>query len=214
MKFPLAHLTALLGASLLLGAVPAGAGDNLVGGDAKAGEAKAATCVACHGPNGNSVNPIWPKLAGQHTGYLVEQLKAFRLPAGESPRYNAVMSPQAQLLDEQDVLNVAAYFTAQQLQPGAADPALVEKGERIYRGGVPADGVPACIACHGPAGKGNAAANYPALGGQHAPYIVGQLKLYAAGERRTDPNQVMRNIASSLNEEDMQAVASYIQGLQ
>ena len=103
---------------------------------------------------------------------------------------------------------------AQQAKPGAADPALVKRGERIYHGGVPADGVPACIACHGPAGKGNAAAKYPAVAGQHATYIVNQLKLYAADERRTDPNQMMRNIAASLSADDMQAVASYMQGLQ
>lgn len=203
----------LVSAALLLAMTPAGAGDNLVGGDAKAGEAKAAVCAACHGPAGNSVNPEWPKLAGQHAGYTVAQLKAFKQPMQESPRYNPIMSGQAQALNEQDMLDLAAYFAAQQKQPGAADPALIEKGERIYRGGIPEDGVPGCIACHGPAGNGNAAALFPSIGGQHATYIVNQLKLYAAGERRTDANQMMRNIASSMSEDDMRAVASYIQGL-
>lgn len=211
---PVAYVRAtLVGAVLLLAASPALAGDNLVGGDADAGEAKAAVCAACHGPQGNSVNPIWPKLAGQHAGYVLKQLQAFKLPAEESPRFNAIMYTQVQALDEQDMRDLAAYFSAQNIQPGAADPALAGKGERIYRGGIPGKGVPACIACHGPAGKGNAAANYPALAGQHAAYVISQLKLYAAGERRTDPNQMMRNIAAELDEEEMQAVASYIQGL-
>lgn len=218
MKFllaPAAYLrAALAGAALLLAATPAGAGDNLVGGDAKAGEAKAAVCAACHGPAGNSVNPEWPKLAGQHAGYTLAQLKAFKQPMQDSPRYNPIMSSQAQMLNEQDMLDVAAYFAAQNRQPGAADPALVEKGERIYRGGIPADNVPACIACHGPIGDGNAAALFPAVSGQHATYIVNQLKLYAAGERRTDTNQMMRNVAAAMSEDDMRAVASYIQGLQ
>ncbi|HEX7029374.1 MAG TPA: c-type cytochrome [Gammaproteobacteria bacterium] len=217
MKFLLAPVVharvTLVGIALLLAAIPAHAGDNLVGGDAEAGETKAAVCAACHGPQGNSVNPIWPKLAGQHAGYLLKQLQAFKLPAEESPRFNAIMHTQAQPLGEQDMLDLAAYFSAQAVQPGAADPSLVEAGERIYRGGIPEKAVPACIACHGPAGKGNAAANYPALGGQHAAYVVAQLKLYAAGERRTDPNQMMRNIAAELSEEEMQAVASYVQGL-
>src|SRR5690606_7621043 len=169
MKFLLAHVRATLaGTALLLVAIPAGAGDNLVGGDAEAGEAKAAVCAACHGPQGNSVNPVWPKLAGQHAGYIVTQLQAFKQPAQESPRFDPVMSTQAQMLAEQDMLDVAAYFAAQAIQPGAADPALVEQGERIYRGGIPEKGVPACIACHGPAGDGNAAAEYPVVGGQHA----------------------------------------------
>lgn len=213
MKSLLATAACILGAVLLFTATPAVAGDNLVGGDADAGEAKAAVCAACHGPQGNSVNPIWPKLAGQHAGYTLKQLQAFKLPAEESPRFNAIMYTQAQMLGEQDMLDLAAYFSAQTTQPGAADPSLVENGERIYRGGIPEKGVPGCIACHGPAGKGNAAAEYPMIGGQHAAYIVNQLKLYAAGERRTDPNQMMRNIASEMSKEEMQAVASYIQGL-
>lgn len=210
MKFLLAPLSA----ALLLAATSAGAGDNLVGGDAEAGQSKAAVCAACHGPQGNSVNPEWPKLAGQHAGYSVKQLQAFKLPQGESPRFNAIMHGQAQPLSEQDMKDLSAYFAAQTLQPGAADPALVEKGQRIYRGGIPDKGVPACNACHGPAGDGIAAAGYPKIGGQHAVYIVNQLKLYATGERRTDPNQMMRNVAAAMSDDEMRAVASYIQGLQ
>lgn len=213
MKSLFAPAANLVGAVLLLAAFPAAAGDNLIGGDASAGEAKAGVCAACHGPAGNSVNPEWPKLAGQHAGYTFEQLRAFKLPAAESPRFNAIMHGQAQPLSEQDMKDLAAYFAAQTMEIGAADPALVEKGERIYRGGIPQKNVPACIACHGPAGDGNAATGYPKVGGQHAVYIVNQLKLYATGERRTDQNQMMRNIAAAMSEDEMQAVASYIQGL-
>ena len=210
MKF----LLALVACAPLLSIAPAFAGDNLIGGDAEAGQSKAAVCAACHGPQGNSANPQWPKLAGQHAGYTFEQLKIFKLPQPESPRFNAIMHGQAQPLGEQDMKDLAAYFAAQAMQPGVADPALVEKGQRIYRGGIPEKNVPACIACHGPAGDGNAAASYPKIGGQHAAYLVNQLKLYASGERRSDPNQMMRNLSSEMSEEEMQAVASYIQGLQ
>lgn len=210
MKF----LPASLAAALLLAAVPASAGDNLVGGNADAGQQKAAVCSACHGPQGNSANPEWPKLAGQHAGYLVEQLHNFKLPQQESSRFNAIMYGQAQALSDEDMKDVAAYFAAQTMQPGAADPKLVENGERIYKGGVAERGVPACIACHSPSGDGNAAARYPKIGGQHAAYVVNQLKAYAAGERSSDPNQMMRNVAGALTEEEMQAVASYVQGLQ
>lgn len=208
MKFLLAPLSVL---ALL--ATPALAGDNLIGGDAAAGQNKAAACAACHGADGNSVNPEWPKIAGQHAGYAFEQLKAFKQPQGDSPRFNALMHGQVQPLDEQDMKNLAAWFAQQEVQPGAADPELLKRGERIYRGGLRERNIPACIACHGPAGGGNAAAGYPAVGGQHAVYTVNQLKAYAAGERRTDENQIMRNISSELSEEDMQAVASFMQGL-
>lgn len=208
MKFLLAPLS-----MLALLATPALAGDNLIGGDAAAGQNKAAACAACHGADGNSVNPEWPKIAGQHAGYAFEQLKAFKQPQGDSPRFNALMYGQVQPLNEQDMKDLAAWFAQQEIQPGAADPELLARGERIYRGGLQEKNVPACIACHGPAGEGNAAAGYPAVGGQHAVYTVTQLKAYAAGERRTDQNQIMRNISSQLSEEDMQAVASFMQGL-
>ncbi|HLU61882.1 MAG TPA: c-type cytochrome [Gammaproteobacteria bacterium] len=210
MKLLLARLSALL----LLAAGPAVAGDNLIGGDAAAGAEKALPCAACHGTDGNSINPEWPKIAGQHADYTFEQLKAFKLPQNDSPRFNALMFGQTQGLSEDDMRDLAAFFASQQVKPGAADPELVARGERIYRGGLPESNVPACIACHGPAGKGNAAAGYPALAGQHAVYTVNQLRAYAAGERQTDQNQIMRNIASQMSEEDMRAVASLIEGLQ
>lgn len=191
-------------------ALPAPAAENaLVDGDPAAGQAKAQPCAACHGSDGNSFNPVWPKLAGQHTTYTVSQLEAFKSGARENP----LMTAQAAALSEQDMRDLAAFYAAQALKPGKADPALVEQGARIYRGGIAEKGVPACAACHGPAGRGNAAAEYPVVGGQHAEYLVLQLKAYAAGSRTTDPNRMMRDIAEKMSEEEMRAVASFMQGL-
>lgn len=209
MKF----LFVLTSAFLLLANVSASAGDNLIGGDPEAGQAKATPCAACHGADGNSVNPEWPKIAGQHASYAFEQLKLFKLPENESPRFNALMFGQVQNLNEDDLKNLAAFYATQSLQPGTADPELVERGERIYRGGIADKGVPACIACHGPAGEGIGAAGYPAIGGQHAVYTAHELERYARGDRRSDQNQMMRNIAAAMSAADMEAVASYIQGL-
>lgn len=178
-------------------------------GDAAAGKTKSATCAGCHGPDGNSANPLWPKLASQHEKYLVKQLKDFK----EGRRSNATMAPMAAPLGEQDMADVAAYFASQKIQPGAADPELVELGERIYRGGNMTSGVAACMACHGPSGRGNPQANFPALGGQHADYVVAQLKAFAGGERANDAGKMMRSIAARMTEAEMKAVASYIQGL-
>ena len=187
---------------------------NLIGGDAEAGKSKTAACVACHGAGGNSMNPEWPKLAGQHGGYLYEQLKIFKLPQADSPRFNALMYGQVQALSEEDMKDIAAYYAQQATATGVADPDLAAAGEKIYRGGIPEENVAACIACHGPSGQGNAAAKFPKLAGQHATYTVNQLKAYKSGERSSDMNQMMRNIASNMSEDDMKAVAEYIQGLQ
>lgn len=210
MKLLLARLSALL----LFAVGSAVAGDNLIGGNAEAGREKAVPCAACHGPDGNSINPEWPKIAGQHADYAFEQLKAFKQPQNDSPRFNALMFGQVQGLNEEDMRDLAAFFASQQITPGAADPELVARGERIYRGGLPEENVPACIACHGAAGEGNAAAGYPALAGQHAVYTLTQLRNYAADQRQTDQNRIMRDIASRMSEEDMRAVASLIEGLQ
>ncbi len=200
----------ILLAAAVLACYPAFAAETLISGSAEAGKPLASTvCAACHMPDGNSVNPVWPSLAGQHATYILEQLQAFKSGARQDP----LMSAQAQALSEEAMHDVAVWYANQTLRPGTADPALVEKGARLYKGGIVEENVPACIACHGPAGQGNAAAKYPAVGGQHAEYIVLQLKGYAAGTRKTDPNQIMRNIASRLDEDQMRAVASYLQGL-
>jgi len=178
-------------------------------GDPGAGKTKSATCAACHGADGNSSNGEWPSLAGQHAGYIVAQLQAYK----SGDRANALMTPMAMMLDEQGQEDLAAYYQSQTLKGGTADPATVDAGKRLYRGGNPATGVSACAACHGPNGHGNPGANMPWIAGQHATYIANQLRLYAAGERKTDKDQMMRNIASQMSEAEIAAVASYIQGL-
>jgi cytochrome c553 len=196
---------------VLLGGSLAAASASAQEGSVEAGRTKAATCAACHGIDGNSVTPDWPMLAGQHAGYIVRQLRAFK----EGERTHVTMKPFADMLSEQDMLDVAAYFEAQTPTPKGADPALVTLGQQIYRGGVPARGVAACIACHGPEGDGNPLAAYPRIGGQHAAYTTKQLNLYRTGDRRSDIelNQMMRNVASQLFEDEIRALASYVQGL-
>lgn len=201
-------VTVFLGSALLATTVSA---QEAAQGSAEAGQTKAATCAACHGLDGNSVTPDWPVLAGQHPNYIVRQINAFK----NGDRTNVTMKPFADMLSEQDVLDVAAYFASQTPAPKGADPALVGLGQQIYRGGLPDRGVAACIACHGPAGDGNPLAAYPRIAGQHAAYVTSTLKAYAAGERRsdTDLNQMMRNTAALLREDEMRALASYVQGL-
>lgn len=185
--------------------------ESLVDGSADAGKAKSTTCSACHGADGNSVNPEWPSLAGQHAGYAYQQLQAFK----SGDRVNVLMSGQAMMLQDQDMRDLAVYFESQ--TPAAksvADASSVDKGEALYRGGDRENGVSACMACHGPTGRGNPAADYPAIAGQYAVYTAKQLRDYASGTRKSVAAvQSMRDIASRLNEEDIQAVASYIQGL-
>jgi cytochrome c553 len=205
-------LSLLLGGSLA--AVSAAAQEGAAAaaeGSLEAGRAKSVTCAACHGADGNSVTPDWPMLAGQHASYIVRQLRAFK----NGERTDVTMKPFADLLSEQDMLDVAAYFAAQKPTPKGADPALVGLGQQIYRGGVPARGVAACIACHGPEGNGNPLAAYPRVGGQHAAYVTKQLNAYASGDRRSDVDldQMMRNVAGELFEDEIRALASYVQGL-
>ena len=186
------------------------AGVSQAGGDAEAGKARSAACAGCHGVDGNRVNPEWPNLAGQHPGYIAQQLSYFE----DGTRENTTMAPMAQGLSQQDRDNLAAYYAGQKVKTGTADPELVEQGKGIYRGGIASKGVAACMACHGPAGKGNPGANYPALGGQHAAYIVGQMKGFAAGNRKNEAAiKIMKPIAERMTDEETRAVATYIQGL-
>jgi cytochrome c553 len=180
-------------------------------GSAAAGQAKSAVCAACHGPDGNSPNPVWPSLAGQHAAYITRQIEAFK--AGE--REDALMSSFAAQLSDADAADVAAFFESQVRQPRGADPALLELGERIYQAGDADRGIPGCIACHGPAGNGNPLAGYPVVSGQHATYIANTLRAFANGARRSDAsvNNMMQEIAAGLSDEEIDAVASYMQGL-
>jgi cytochrome c553 len=179
-------------------------------GSAERGQAKAAPCVACHGVNGNSVNPEWPSLAAQHETYIKRQLAAFK----NDQRQNPLMTPMAKPLSDQDMADLGAYYSAQKPTGTLeAEPSKVALGQKLYRGGDPAKGIAACAACHGPNGSGNPAAGYAQIKGQHATYTAAQLKAYRSGTRQTDPNQMMRNVATSLTDEQIDAVAAYIQGL-
>lgn len=203
----------LLAGSPIAHAMDAATSTNKVVGNAEAGKTKNTTCVACHGADGNSPIAMYPKLAGQHVNYTTKQLQNFK--AGK--RQDPVMAPMAMPLSDQDMADLAAYFASQTIQQGQASEELVKQGERIYLGGNQISGVSACAACHGPRGKGNEAAKYPAVGNQHADYIVKQLQDFKAGKRGAgtdDPNQIMMvDIASRMTEGEMKAVASYMQGL-
>ena len=202
-------MTAKLVAALSLAVTLAWSTTSFAAGSKEAGQAKAATCAACHGMDGNSLNPEWPNLAGQHETYIVRQLTAFH--GGQ--RQNLLMSPMAAILTEQDMAALAAYFSSQTVRGGETEPSKAKLGQRVYRSGNVEGKVMACAGCHGPAGRGNAPASYPSIQGQQATYVALQLKAYKAGTRTTDPNQMMRNMAAALSDEEIDAVASYVQGL-
>ena len=185
-------------------------------GDINAGKEIAVSkgCAGCHGIDGNSVNANWPKLAGQNAKYLAKMLRVFRSNDSETyGRINPIMAGTAKDLTDEDIANLAAYFASQKAKTGEADPELVDLGYHIYRGGDKDKGIPSCMGCHGPTGAGNPASSYPALAGQWAIYTEAQLLYFKSDSRRTDPNQMMRNITSKMNREEIKAVASYIQGL-
>jgi len=199
-----AKLVAALSLVAFLGSAPA-----FAAGSVEAGQLKSATCGACHGMDGNSPSPEWPNLAGQHAGYIENQLRAFK--AGE--RTNDLMSPMAMILSDEDMADLAAYFSSQKARGGETEPSKRALGERVYRAGNVQKGVMACAGCHGPNGRGNPLAGYASIQGQHAAYVANQLRAYKSGGRATDPNQMMRNVAALLSEEEIDAVASYVQGL-
>jgi cytochrome c553 len=179
-------------------------------GDAAAGENIVAACGACHGANGNSESPANPKLAGQSEKYLLKQLNDIKSGA----RDVALMTGQLDAMSEADLENIAAYYAGQIQTPGAADADQVALGSELYRNGNHERGIPACMGCHGPAGQGIAAAGYPMIAGQHASYIADQLRNFSAGSRNNDgEGRAMRGVAERLNETEIKALASYIEGL-
>jgi cytochrome c553 len=205
-------------AAQLLGlgfATIAPAADAPLVGNAEAGAAKAATCGACHGPTGNSSNPEWPNLAGQHHEYVVEQLALLKSGARVAP----VMNPMAATLSPQDMADLAAYFEKQALVGLEADPTLAEAGQKLYRGGDAARGIPACLACHGPNGRGNGPARWPQIRSQQPSYAMAQLRNYAAktryaGGATLPPGaEMMGDVAKRLSEDDIKALSAYLQGL-
>jgi cytochrome c553 len=181
----------------------------LQAGDPVRGQELSQACAACHGADGNSVNPEWPKLAGQHAEYIHKQLMDYK----SGRRENALMAGQVVNLDEQDMRDLGAFYARQQKAPGTADESVAERGERIYRGGIPAAGVAACTACHGPTGKGNPAAMFPRVAGQHARYNADQLRYFRGEQRANDNGRMMRNLATKMSDSDIQAVAEYMAGL-
>ena len=208
MKIKLSTLFVLAGFALASSEIQA---QSLVDGSADAGKSRALTCTACHGAEGNSSSPMWPNIAGQNAPYTLAQLKAFK----NGDRSDPLMSSQAMMLSDEDMANLAVYFES---LPAAAqsiaDASLLERGEALYRGGNKNEEASACLACHGPSGRGNPAAKYPSLQGQHAAYTAKQLNDYASGTRTTDgKTHIMRDIAANLDKDDIAALSSYIQGL-
>jgi cytochrome c553 len=175
----------------------------------EAGAAKATTCQACHGANGNSSNPEWPSLAGLGADYIADQLNNFKTGKRASP----VMMPMTVNLTTDDMADLGMYFDSLMNTGLEADPSYWAAGEKLYRGGDQARGIPACMACHGATGKGNEPAKFPALRGQQSGYVVKQLNDYASGTRATGPNGIMQSIAKKLSPEDVRNLASYLQGI-
>jgi cytochrome c553 len=182
----------------------------LAAGDAAAGKTKSATCAACHSADGNSAVTQYPKLAGQSADYLLKQLQDYKSGARANPIMLGMVAP----LSPQDMEDLAAFFSSQQIMRGAADKALAPQGEALFRGGNLNSGVSACAACHGTVGAGNPAAKFPAIAAQHAEYLETQLKAFRAMERSNDAGQMMRNIAAKMTDPEIKAVSSYVQGLQ
>ena len=207
----------MLGLVLSTAAVP-----SFSAGDADAGQAKVAVCSACHGADGNSATPSFPSLAGQHEKYIIKQLKDTMKPASEGGRPIPEMTGLADAMSEQDMADVGAFYAAQTISGGAADPDLVKLGESVFRAGVARKGVASCSGCHGPAGRGNAGASFPALAGQHAAYLEKQLMAFRQGadqpgvdgSRSNDGDAaIMRDIAEKMSDLEIKAVASFLSGL-
>ncbi len=191
----------ICGASVSHAALPAG--------NAESGATKAVVCQACHGANGNSTNPQWPSLAAIGADYIVEQLQNFK----DGKRNSPIMMPIAVGLSAADMADLAAYFDSQINAGLEADPSYWQAGQKLYRGGDKSRGIPACMACHGPTGRGNEPAKFPALRGQQSIYIAKQLNDYASGARPPGPGGIMPTIAKRLSADDMRNLSSYVQGL-
>lgn len=189
----------------------AAAASAMILGDAKAGEGKAAVCGACHGMDGNPADKQYPKLAGQNKAYIARELTLFKT----QKRRNPIMLGLASALSEQDMHDIGAYFATKTVLPGVADDKLVEAGQALYRGGDAKLGVPACMACHGPDGRGMAGTGFPQLGGQWTDYVAAKLKDWKGGTTWGDDPmaKIMPAIAQDLTDADINAVASYVEGL-
>jgi cytochrome c553 len=212
MNLRLALLASGVAASLCLGSVQAAEPQQKA--DPAKGQQLAATCAACHGPDGNSAAPTFPKIAGQGAAYIAKQLHDFKSENGKPPaRINPIMNGMAAPLSDQDILDLSAYFSSQKLKPEMAkNKSVLALGQKIYRAGIADKGVPACAGCHGPTGAG-VPTEFPQLAGQFVDYTVAQMKLWRSGERANDENAVMRTVAANMSDAEIAAVAEYIAGL-
>ncbi|MCD8551015.1 MAG: cytochrome c4 [Shewanella xiamenensis] len=184
-------------------------------GNAEAGKTKIIVCSACHGMDGNSMIDMYPKLAGQHGTYLQKQLHDFRSAAqsgGKDGRMDPIMSGMAMPLSDQDILDITAYFSTQAIQVAEVKD-VPELGAKLYKGGDVSRGITACMACHGPDGKGAESAGFPALAGQHANYIKIQLTKFRDAGRHNDLNGMMQDVAKKLNDSDIDALSKYLASL-
>jgi cytochrome c553 len=182
-----------------------------IAGDASAGKTKSAACGGCHGFDGNSPIPTYPKLAGQNEAYIVKQIHDFK---ANTDRQNAIMMGMAAGLSDEDAADIGAYFQSQSIKEAAAFEAdKIAAGRELYKGGDLQKGIPACQACHGPTGAGTAGIGYPQLGGQYVEYTLAQLKAFKDGSRKNDDKMLMRSIVEKLSDDDMVAVANYIASL-
>jgi cytochrome c553 len=185
-------------------------------GNAENGKAKSITCAACHGADGNSAIPMNPKLAGQHAKYLAKQLTEFKLASqtgGKEGRNNAIMNGMSAALSEQDILDLAAYFSIQDATSSESSQDAVVQGNKLYVGGDLKRGITACIACHGPKGNGTSLSGFPDISGQHSDYIASQLKAFRSGDRANSLNGMMADIAKRLTDEDIKVISNYVAGL-
>jgi cytochrome c553 len=181
----------------------------LAQGDAAAGQVKSALCATCHGAEGNSEISINPKLAGQNFNYIVKQLKDYK----SGNRVNATMAAMVAALTDQDILDISAWYSSQQVTLQGANLESLELGESIYRAGIKDLSVAACAACHSPNGGGNGPAGFPSLSGQHQDYTLMQLKAFRSGERQNDSSAMMRSVVKRLTDDELEALSSYVSGL-
>ncbi|MCF6436581.1 MULTISPECIES: c-type cytochrome [Pseudoalteromonas] len=185
-------------------------------GDAEAGKAKSATCAACHGPDGNAPVTMYPKIAGQHADYIYKQLQEFKLgmtSGGSEGRMDPVMSGMAMPLSDQDMKDLAAYFSTLNMSEGTTPEDVVAAGQKLYKAGDAERGIPSCAACHGPRGNGTSLAKFPKISFQHPEYIKSQLLKFRDGTRKNDLNGMMQDIAKKLTDKDIETLSKYLGGL-
>ena len=204
-----------LSLTILLGALSA-SNATAFDGDVNAGKEKSATCAACHGPDGNAPVNIYPKIAGQHADYIYKQLVEFKsgmTSGGKEGRMDPVMSAMAMPLSEQDMKDLAAYFSSLNMSEGSTPKDVVEVGAMLYKAGDAERGIPSCASCHGPRGNGSSLAKFPKVSFQHPEYIKSQLEKFRNGTRHNDLNGMMGDIAKKLTDKDIEVLSKYLGGL-